>query len=68
MFTWDKNTRSIVAKAREGFCDVGYLVADIGKIKGLKLGFDGEFNPVCFLAARGGLDDHRPGYLNLNRN
>lgn len=67
-FVWDKLERTITAKAGEGFSDVGHLETNVGKIKVIKLGFDSEFNPVCFLAASRGMRETEPGMFALKHN
>ena len=56
--TWNPQDR-IMSMKLGGFGTVGFL--DISqqdrKIKVIKLGFDFEYNPVCFIAASGGLDE-----------
>ena len=55
---WDSQQRSILLKTGD-MARVGYL--DIRpqnwKIKVIGLGFDFEFNPVCFVAAEGGIEE-----------
>ncbi|RDW63767.1 hypothetical protein BP6252_11312 [Coleophoma cylindrospora] len=68
MFIWEKHTRRMIAEAREGFGDVGYLAVNLGQIRVIKLGFDAQFNPVCFLAAKAGLSNQVVGYLNPKQN
>lgn len=68
MFIWDKHEQSISTNPCEGFGDVGYLAVDLGKVRFMKLGFDVEFNPVCFLASTSGRHKKEVGYFNTKHN
>jgi Heterokaryon incompatibility protein (HET) len=59
--SWNPQERIISTKAGD-YGTVGSLdISQQGrKIKVIKLGFDFEYNPVCFIAATGGLDNKMP--------